>query len=262
MNAQEQNWKNLFGDLTRKDTAWHGIWTVYSPELEVVKHFKGVRSFHANEDYTGINHTNNYTYQDGNTSSQTWQIEKQTCNQPDGVIHPAFLSMRTLSFGQGATGWVSKTLEAGEDFGVELFFTYKDRRTSVAGIYGKSGDLEKITHIREHLGSFPNQPPGSSVENISGKWRGKKEYMFADLKVSESEETQELVLYATEDKNKTYFLPDGVVVNIPTRVKLGEEFEVVAGRFVSNNEFKRLTAKYDKSGAFTLLISEVFYREE
>ncbi len=261
MNAQEQNWKNLFGDHTLEGIAWHGIWTVYSPEKEIVKTFQGVRSFRANEEQTAIIHTNIYTYPDGNTAEQTWQLEKQTCNQPDGVIHPAILSMRTLSFGQGATAWICKTLEIGKKFGVELFFRYKDWRTSVASIYGESGDLEKITLIREHLGSFPSTAE-PEIENLLGKWLGTKEDMTPDLKVSSAEETQALVLDPTEGKNETFLLPDGVVANSPKRITLGEEFEIVAGKLVSNDEYKRLTAKYDQSGTFTRLISEVFRREE
>jgi hypothetical protein len=42
------------------------------------------------------------------------------------------------------------------------------------------------------------------------------------------------------------------------KLNLGEEFEIIAGKFVSNNEYKRLNAKYDRNGEFTLLISEVF----
>lgn len=261
MNAQEQNWKNLFGDHTLEGIAWHGIWTVYSPEKEIVKSFQGVRRFRVNEEQTGIIHTNIYTYPDGSTAEQTWQLEKQTCNQPDGVLHPAIQSMRTLSFGQGATALISKTLEIGKKFGVELFFRYKDWRTSVASIYGESGDLEKITLIREHLGSFPSTAE-PEIENLLGKWLGTKEDMTPDLKVSSSEETQALVLDPTEGKNETFLLPDGVVENSPKRITLGEEFEIVAGKLVSNDEYKRLTCKYDKSGAFTLLISEVFRREE
>ena len=258
MKAQEQNWTNLFGDRTPEGIAWHGTWTVYSPNQEVIKSFQGVRRFWANEDKTVITHTNNYTYPDGSTQEKTWQLEKQTCNQSDGVTHPAILSMRTLSFGQGANAWLSKRLESGKNFGVELFFRYQDWRTSVASIYADSGELDRITLIREHRGSFPNQPPGSEVKNISGKWIGKKEYMTPDLKVSPIEEPQYLVLYPTGGKNETFFLPDGVVVNIPKRLKLGEEFEMIAGKFVSDNEYKRLNAKYDESGEFTLLISEVF----
>jgi hypothetical protein len=261
MNTQEQNWKKLFGNHTLEGIAWHGIWTVYSPEKEIIKSFQGVRSFRVNEEQTAIIHTNNYTYPDGSTAEQTWQLEKQSCNQRDGVIHPAILSMRALSFGQGATAWVSKTLETGKKFGVELFFRYKDWRTSVASIYGENGDLEKITLIREHLGSSP-KTAGPEIEHffLLGKWLGTKEDMNPDLKVSPAEETQALVLDPTGGKNETFFLPDGVVANTPKRIKVGEEFEIVAGKLVSTDEYKRLTCKYDKSGAFALLISEVFRR--
>lgn len=261
MNAQEQNWKNLFRDRTLDSIAWHGIWTVYSPEKEIIKSFQGVRRLRANEEQTVIIHTNNYTYSDGSTAEKTWQLEKQSCNQRDGVIHPAISSMRALCFGQGATAWVSKTLETGKNFGVELFFRYKDWRTSVANIYGESGDLEKITLIREHLDSSPNTAR-PEIENLLGKWRGTKKDMNPDLNVSPAEETQALVLDPTEGKNKTFFLPDGVVVNSPERIKVGEEFEIVTGKQVSNDEYKRLTCKYDKSGALALLISELFCREE
>jgi len=86
--------------------------------------------------------------------------------------------------------------------------------------------------------------------------------MTADLKLSPAEENQELVLHVIGDRTETFFLPDGVVLNIPKSVKLGEEFDLEAGRFVSNNEYKLLTARYDNFCVFTLLISEVFRREE
>jgi hypothetical protein len=48
------------------------------------------------------------------------------------------------------------------------------------------------------------------------------------------------------------------VSEICAPMPIGEEFEIVAGKLFAENEYKRLTAKYDDSGAFTLLISEVF----
>lgn len=155
MNAQEQNWLNLFGNHTNEGFAWHGIWTRYSPKIEVINSFKGIRRFWANEDKTVIYHTNNYIYADGSTEEKKWQLDKQTCNQPDGLIHVALPNMRSLSFGEGATGGVSKKLVPGKNFGVELFFKHEVWRTSVAIIYGINGDLERIVHIREHLDSFP-----------------------------------------------------------------------------------------------------------
>ncbi len=151
MKAQDQNWENLFTDLisSPEGIAWYGTWTTYSPEKEVLKSYQGIREFRATEP-TVINHTNKYTYTDGNKEEKTWKIDKQTCSQADGVIHPALPSMRSLSFGQGATAGISQILEKGKRFGVELFFRYQDWRTSIVTIYEEDGNLARITQIREH----------------------------------------------------------------------------------------------------------------
>ncbi|BAY24494.1 hypothetical protein NIES2100_42890 [Calothrix sp. NIES-2100] len=261
MNAQEQNWSNLFAHHTPEGMSWHGIWTRYSPDLEVIQSFQGIRSFRANEDKTVIYQTNNYTYADGSTEEKNWQLDKQTSNQPDGIIHTAIPSMRALSIAPGVQAWLSKTFEPGKHFGMELFFRHEDWRNSVSVIYGENSAVEKITHIREHLGSFPAETPGAKVKTIEGKWIGKKQYITPDLTVSNAETIQNLVLAPLEEQNQTFFLPDGIVINAPTSLSIGQEFDIIAGRFVSENQFKRLTAKYDNFGNFQLLISEIFHRQ-
>lgn len=261
MNAQEQNWLNLFGNYTPEGIAWHGTWTRYSPEIEVINSFQGIRKFWANEDKTIIYHTNNYIYADGSTEEQTWQLDKQTCNQPDGLMHVALPSMRSVSVGQGTNGGVSKKLVPGKNFGVELFFRHEVWRTSVVIVYGVNSDLERMVHIREHLDSFPVQSPGSEVKEIKGKWLGERTSIDSALNISVTEPTPELVLDPTNGINKTLFLPDGIVINAPEKLKIGQDFQLIAGRFVAENQFKRLTAKYDEHGDFQLLISEVFYRQ-
>ncbi|MEH1841319.1 MAG: DUF3598 family protein [Nostoc sp.] len=258
MNSQDKNWENLFGHITTEGGAWHGIWTVYSPDKEVLNSFKAIRKFQANQEKTLITQTNKYSYSDGSESEKTWQIEKQICSQPDGVIYPTFLSMRAVSFGEGNSAWVSKKLEAGKKFATELFFRYQDWRTSVAIIYAESGDLEKITIISEHLNSFSNRPAKAEIEKLSGKWSGQKEYMNSDLQISASAENQELVLEPTEQKNKTIYFPNDITVNVPEKVNIGKEIEIVSGKLVTKNEYRRLTAKYDNLGAFAMLISEIF----
>ncbi len=79
--------------------------------------------------------------------------------------------------------------------------------------------------------------------------------MTPDLTISAATET--VLIPPTESQNKTIFLPDGVVLHVPQTVQVGEEFALMAGSF-TNHEYKQLTAKYDKSGAFKLLISEIF----
>jgi Domain of unknown function (DUF3598) len=57
------------------------------------------------------------------------------------------------------------------------------------------------------------------------------------------------------------FLPDNIIVNTPQKVNIGKEFEIVSSKLVTEHTYQRLTAKYNNSGAFTMLISEVFNQE-
>ncbi|MEB3342743.1 DUF3598 family protein [Okeania sp.] len=77
MNLQEQNWHNLFGYHTPEGTAWYGIWTKYSANLEVIKSHQGIRKFSANEDKTVITHRNIYTYVDGSTEEKNGKLRKK-----------------------------------------------------------------------------------------------------------------------------------------------------------------------------------------
>jgi hypothetical protein len=61
------------------------------------------------------------------------------------------------------------------------------------------------------------------------------------------------------DATEAFSLPNGVILSIPQTVQVGEEFAIAATKQVADNEFKRLTARYDRSGAFALLISEVLH---
>ncbi len=262
MNLQEQNWTNLFGNYSQQGTAWYGIWTRYSPELEVIKSFQGIRKFSANQDKTVINHQNNYTYADGSTEEKEWPIEKQIANQADGVIHPGLAFMRVLSCGKQANACIVPQLKIGNRFGCELFFQHQNFRTSVVSLYGENGELAGFTQIREHLNSYPDQKPGAEFKNISGNWIGQKNSMTPDLQISQEPEQTELQLDPTQGKNKTFFLPDGIVINVPETVKIGEEFELVVGKMVIENKYKRMTIKYNRDGEFIQLISEVFDRKD
>jgi Domain of unknown function (DUF3598) len=261
MNAQEQNWSTLFGNHTPEGISWHGTWTTYSPDKEVLNSLQCVRTFCSNEDNTIIYHTNNYIYADGREEEKTWQIEKQTCNQDDGIIHPGLPSMRTLSITPQIYAVLGKKFTPGSRFGMELFFRNEDWRTSVVVMCGENSVIEKFTQIREYLGSFPVQPPDAEVRNIDGQWIGEKQYINADLSLSNIESIENLMLVPLEDTYQTVFLPDGIVINTPKTLQNGQEFSIIAGRFVSQNQFKRLIAQYDNLGNFQRLTSEIFHRQ-
>ncbi|ABG49824.1 conserved hypothetical protein [Trichodesmium erythraeum IMS101] len=262
MNLQEQNWINLFGDLSPEGIAWYGIWTRYSPKLEVITSFQGIRNLSANNNKTVITHRNNYTYADGSTKEIQWLLDKEIANQPDGIIHSGAESMRVLSFSEEAKTSICPQLKIENPFGCELFFQHQNFRTSVVVIYGENGELARFTQIREHLNSYPDQKPGANLNNISGNWVRKKQSMTPDLQVFQEPEMREIELNLTTGKNQTFFLPDAIVINVPQQLKIGEEFEILVGKMVIENKYKRMIVKYDKNGKFIQLISEVFDRKD
>ena len=235
---------------------------VYSPDKEVIKDSSGIRILQANLDRTVVTHTNQFPSSDGQMMEKSWQIEKSICNLSDGLAHPANTKKRALALlGNGSSAWVPQKLEVGEPFSVELFLKHENENTSIGSIYNESGDLEKILLLREHLGSYPEAPKLEleSLSSLSGNWQGSQQSITPNLKLSPVAEIQKLSLDSTAGNNESFLLPDRVVVTIPKQLKIGEEFDIIAGKLVSEHQYKRLTAKYDRYGTFILLVGEVLY---
>lgn len=254
MHNLEKNWNNLFGEYTTDETSWHGQWTVYTPNQEVMKSQQAVRSFRSNLDNTVITHINRYIDVDGNVvDEKTWQINRETCNQPDGVIHPAMPFMRSLSFGAGATAWISQRFIPGKPFGVELFFRDDNWRSSAAIVYGENGQLNRIVHIREHLGRFCDESPSLEPAEISGHWVGGKRSMTSDLSVSPEEETQ-ISFDQISNYHKMVSLPGGMMLMLPEIVEVHQSIQLAALQRTADHQLKYIAAQYTTIGAFALLI--------
>ncbi|MEG4115302.1 MULTISPECIES: DUF3598 family protein [unclassified Microcoleus] len=254
MNNLDKNWNNLFGEYTGDETAWHGQWTTHSPNQEVINSKQAIRGFRSNLDNTVITHINRYLDADGNVvDEKNWQIDRETCNQPDGVIHPAMSSMRALSLGAGATAWTSQKLIPGKPFGVELFFRDDNWRTSAAIIYGENGQLNRIVQIREHLSCFSDQSPSLGTSDISGNWIGKKRSLTSNLSVSPEENTQ-ISFDKLSGQHKMISLPGGMILMLPEIVTVDRPIQLAAGQRTADEQLKYLTAHYSADGQFTLLI--------
>ncbi|MEB3282242.1 MAG: DUF3598 family protein [Lyngbya sp.] len=261
VDLQEQNWINLFGKYESDSPGWFGTWTTYSPEKEVLKTFQGVRCFQANSDKTVVTHTNNYTFSDGSTSSKSWTLEKETCSQPDGIIHPGLPTMRAIYLSPDATAVVSQKRQNDQSLGTELFFYYEDRRTSIIPIYNEQGQLEKIVQISEKWGQFPEHPPTETITQLSGNWRGEKRTITPDLKSSEPEKIEYFSFDKISDQSQLISLPGGFLCYPKKSIKLGEPFQIKAGQLISEREYKQITVEYDSSGTFVALSFEVLHRQ-
>ncbi len=261
MNKQEQHWTKLFGDITTEKKPWHGNWLVYSPTKEVIKSMSGIRILQANQDGTIITHTNQFPAPDGQILEKSWQIEKSSCNLADGLLHPADEKKRAIALlGKGSSAWVPQKLELGQPFSVELFLKSDNENTSIGSIYNEHGNLEKILQIRENL-DIPPAAAKPEIENLSifsGNWQGIQHSITPDLEILPVVEKQKLILDPTAGKNETFLLFDGVILLIPKQLKLGESFDISAGKIISDYQYQRLTAKYNEAGIFNLLIGEIF----
>ena len=95
MDLKEQNWQNF---ITHHLRDWHGIWTRYSPEGEVIESFQSLRSFRTNLEQTELFQTNRYLYADGRIEEKKWHSYKREKVFSDGIMHPAFPAMRSFFF--------------------------------------------------------------------------------------------------------------------------------------------------------------------
>lgn len=260
MNNLDRNWNNLFGEYTTDETAWYGQWNTYSPEQKIIKSKQAIRSFRSNVDNTAITHTNRSIGADGNFEETTWQIDRATCNHPDGVSHPAASSMRTLAFGAGALAFMSPKLASGSACGVELFFRDREWRTSIAIIYGENGHLSHITQIREHLESFSDRLLSLESSEFSGDWIGKQRAMTPDLSISSEEEIQ-LSFDNIKDRYQIVFLPSNMMAMFANSVDVDQPIQLAAAQRTADHQLQYLAAHYAADGAFSRLVSATLHLE-
>ncbi|MBW4495661.1 MAG: DUF3598 family protein [Oscillatoria princeps RMCB-10] len=244
MDLKEQNWKN-FCDNHLRD--WHGIWTRYSPQGEVIESFQSLRSFRSNLEQTEITHTNRYTYADGRTEEKTWKLNK-----------PA---IRSVFFEQGAAAFASQELKPGSLFAVELFFRHEELRHSVIAAYDGGDSLKRTLTIREDATGFPSEYWSAELNllperNLTGNWQGTSVTMTPDLNVSPPVPAQ---LEWPVEGNQTVFFPDGISLSCPSEVSLGTPFTLAANWLVTPSYLQQLTIRYDDSGAFSMLTFEEFH---
>lgn len=236
MEPQLQNWHNFCQYHANSD--WHGTWTRYFPDGQVIESFQCIRSFHVSEDGSEIHHQNHYTYGDGKKETKTFGPYKKPFT-------------RAL-FLDNSFSWGSTKVESSSNFGFETGFRYEDRRASVAIVYEDHGSLQKIVVIPENLKSSQPTPP---VE-LTGNWQGTSKTMTTDWIVSSP---IAISWNPQENENSDYLklnFSDGISINCPRQVESGKEFFVAVNWLVNPTLLHRGIRNYNTEGftSFTLEI--------
>lgn len=256
MEPQLQNWENFSQYHVGN---WHGTWTRYSPELEVIQSFRGIRSFLLTDNGNEIYHQNHYIYSDGRSESKIFETKKK----------PLILSL----FLDNAFSWGSTKREQSakkEKFGLvqsnqlkwipfffESGFRHEDRRISAGSAYDENGNLEKIFLITENSGSFTETPILPAVNQLNSNWEGTIKTMTPDLIVSPAVKSSWQPIENLADNYCTLNTQEGVSVSCPWSIEVGKEFFVVVDWLINPGLLQRGIRHYDLSG-FTHFTLEVF----
>ena len=259
MNPQEQNWQNFCANHLRD---WHGVWTKYSPQGEVIESFQSLRSLRLNQEQTVSYQINRYTYPDGKIEEKKWQSNIESRKTKDGLIHPKHPWMRSLYFEEGAAIWVTKEIQVGMIFHKsELFFRHENLRLSVGTVYDENGNLQMFWNFREDSTGFPSQYWSREInlqpeQNLKKDWQSKAVTITSNLEFSSAIPTN---LQWPWQENKTFFLPDGISLSCPDRVLIGNPFTIIANWLVTSAHLQQLIVKYDEKGSFSKATLELFH---
>lgn len=238
---------------------WHGTWNKYSPEMEIIESFRGIRSFLLSEDGETVYHQNHYFYNNSHSESQIFMAKKK----------PLILSLCL----DNSFSWSSTKREAelnGEKFGFsyldqwkwtpffcEIGFRYEDRKISAGVSYDAYSKLQHITVINEYLGSFAEIPQSPTMDKLNNSWQGTLKIMTSDWIVSPP--------VTTSWQNLKNLAPDyfnlhtnaGISVSCPRTVERGKEFFVAVDWLINSTLLQRCIRHFDVSG-FTKVTLEVF----
>ena len=202
------------------------------------------------------------------------------------VLEYSSLSRATLFFENGAFSQGSTQWGPFSEFGAELGLIAGHRRLRIVQLFDSSGDLDKITLIRERLEgtSAPERNP-LTVESLIGTWQGKATTQYADLRPEQTQSTQLLIEAAGENQIRqtlsfehtspitsvgilkdqrilfsqsaqpiqVLLLPDGASSTCPSKITPRQPIFLEAGWLLDPNTRQRIIRQYDAAGAWVSL---------
>jgi hypothetical protein len=256
-------WKALLKNLGE----WQGSFTVLSPQGELLEDTKSIVSLE------GLN--------DNQKIRQIVRMgEKET------ILEYGSLGRGILLFENGAFSQGSIQLGPFSEFGAELGLIYQNSRLRLVQLFDKTGELNKLTLIREHLaGTQPSQRPPLTVNDLVGEWQGEAVTIYPDWRSSDSYpvnmqlqlENQERIRQTTTfdghtitstatikgsiihfDQNpqnqvQVLLLPDGASATSPLKVQLRQPLFLEVGWLLEPNLRQRMIRKYSDKGEWTSL---------
>ena len=260
-----QKWENFLKNLGE----WRGSFTHISPEGNILKSTPSILNLETFDNNQGVMLRLRRFGKEGYESEPTQDFKQEYRS----------LGRQIILFDTGAFSKGSFFFGAMSEFAAEYGFVDDDRRLRFVQIYDKEANFEKLVFIREFRSNTDAyERPKLTVDQLLGTWKGKADTDFADLRPSQSYDTnleikdignnyleqtlsfqdQKITSKAKIKGNKLLFegknnrqillLSDGGSSNVPLKLQPRQAFFVEAGWLVRENERQRLIRSYDDKG--------------
>lgn len=253
---------------------WQGSFTRFSPQGELLEDTPTVVSFE------GLN----------NNQTMRQIVRRNPPNQPqdEKILEYSSLGRGILFFENGAFSNGLIQYAPFSEFGMESGLIHKNRRLRLVQLFDDSGQLNRITLIRERLaGTTTVERPPLTIDDLLGEWTGEAVTIYPDwrspdkyptklqiAKNGDNSITQQLtinqgssrqissnakiegsVLYfdGTEQNNQVLLLPDGASSTSPQQIKTGKAFFLEVGWLLQPDLRQRLIRSYDDKGGWASL---------
>jgi hypothetical protein len=255
---------------------WHGSFTRFSPQGELLEDTPTVVSF------TGLN------------QNQTMRqvVQRYTSDRSaiadEKVLEYSSLNKGTLFFENGAFSQGSIQLAPFTEFGAELGLIADDRRLRLVQLFDRSGNLDRLTLIREKLAQSTTPEKDSlKLNDLLGEWQGEATTLYPDWRSPDTYPTR-LKLHQADDRlvqqlsfgnleaertltssariddsqlhfdqstppTQVLLLPDKASSTCPLSVKVGQPVLLEVGWLIEPHLRQRLIRSYNNKGEWTSL---------
>jgi hypothetical protein len=251
---------------------WEGSFTNFSPKGELLQDTPSILALE------GLN----------NNQKVRLTLRRFPMNEPvnEMVLEYQSVGGGLLFFENGAFSQGSIQLAPFTEFGAELAVIHENHRLRLVQLFNKSGELDKLTLIREHLaGTDSCEKPTFTVNDLVGKWQGEAVTIYSDLRspdsytstleiqiddagrliqqlsfggrtiTSNAKVDGSIILFDGEPQKQVQvlLLPDGASATSPLKVQLRQPLFLEVGWLVEPNLRQRLIRSYNDKGEWVSL---------
>lgn len=247
---------------------WEGSFTKFSPEG------------------TLLNDTPSRLSLEGLNNNQTVRLTLCRSGRDDLVLEYSSLGGGVLFFENGSFSEGLIQLGPFSEFGAELAFVHENRRLRLVQLFDKTGQLNELVLIREHLAGTPvAERPPLQIDDLLGEWLGQAVTIYRDLRSPDIYSTTlkiqlddtgrliqstsfgertitstatikgSIVLFDQDPQKQVQvlLLPDGASATSSLKVQLRQPLFLEAGWLIQPNLRQRMIRSYNEKGEWVSL---------